>query len=196
MSANKPLNRKEQLEQVATLLFMEKGYVASTMRDLANKLGIEAASLYSHIKSKEEILQKICSRMAKEFFEAINKIESEESQSMSEKLSKYIIAHTEVITRDTAAAQVFINEWKHLSDPHLSAFMKQRLEYETRFVTILEKGILSGDFEIADVKLTVLTILSSLNWIPNWFKPTGEMNAHQIGSQLANILINGIRASR
>ena len=54
------LSRKEQVIRKAAELFKDKGYAAASMRDLAQLLGIEAASLYSHIKSKEEILRSLC----------------------------------------------------------------------------------------------------------------------------------------
>ena len=182
------------MELTATRLFKEKGYTASSMRDLANEVGIEAASLYSHIKSKEEILRNICFRMAREFFTAIDSIDSKPIDSMAEKLEKYIIAHTEVITRDTAATLVFINEWKHLSDPHYSNFVDQRHRYETRFIEILREGIKRKEFLPIDEKFVVLTILSSLNWIPHWYKPEGKLSPEEIGRQLSGMLINGIKA--
>ena len=194
MSGPEKTSRKHQLEKIATRLFKEKGYTASSMRDLANEVGIEAASLYSHIKSKEEILRNICFRMADEFFTAINRIESEPIESMAEKLEKFIVAHTEVITRDTEATLVFINEWKHLSEPYYSNFVDQRHRYESRFIAVLRTGIDQKEFIPIDEKFVVLTILSSLNWIPNWYKPDGKMSPKEIGQQLSRMLISGIKS--
>lgn len=193
MSKQEKISRKRQLELTATQLFKEKGYTASSMRDLANEVGIEAASLYSHIKSKEEILRNICFRMADEFFMAINAIDNEPMNSMAEKLEKYIVAHTEVIAHDTAATLVFINEWKHLSEPHYSNFVDQRHQYEKRFIEILKAGIKRKEFLPIDEKFVVLTILSSLNWIPHWYKPGGKMSPEEIGRQLSRMLIDGIK---
>ena len=184
-------NRKQQIEEKATTLFRERGYAATSMRDLAQVLGIEAASLYSHIKSKEEILQKICFRMADEFFEAWKDVESVQT-SASDKISKAAIAHVKVITRNTDASAVFFNEWRHLSEPHLSDFLAMRDDYEGRFIQIIKDGMASGEFEQVDAKF-MLTILSSLNWTHNWYKPGGSLTPKEIGVRLSNLVLNGLK---
>lgn len=187
-------SRKKQIEEQATALFQERGYAATSMRDLAQVLGIEAASLYSHIKSKEEILQKICFRMADEFFNAWTEVESE-NRNQAEKMEKAMIAHVKVITKDTAASAVFFNEWRHLSEPSLSEFLAMRDDYEGRFIRIIQDGIDSGEFSEVDGKFTMLTILSSLNWTHNWYKPSGSLNPEEVGKRLANLLLNGLKRS-
>lgn len=185
-------NRKQQIEEKATTLFRERGYAATSMRDLAQVLGIEAASLYSHIKSKEEILQKICFRMAKEFFEAWKDVESEQS-SAAAKMNKAAIAHVQVITKNTDASAVFFNEWRHLSEPYLGDFLAMRDDYEGRFIQIIKDGVASNEFENVDEKFMMLTILSSLNWTHNWYKPGGSLTPEEIGVRLSNLVLNGLK---
>ena len=185
-------SRKQQIEEKATQLFQEKGYAATSMRDLAQLLGIEAASLYSHIKSKEEILQKTCFRMAEEFFKAWKEVEKE-NRSMTAKMKKAMIAHVKVITQNTSSSAVFFNEWRHLSEPFLSDFLSMRDDYEGRYIQILEDGMLSGEFKSVDKKFMMLTILSSLNWTHNWYKPNGSLSPEEVGERLANLLLNGLK---
>ena len=185
-------SRKQQIEEKATQLFQERGYAATSMRDLAQVLGIEAASLYSHIKSKEEILQKICFRMAKEFFNAWTEVD-QENRSMALKMEKAMVVHVEVITKNTASSAVFFNEWRHLSEPYLSEFLAMRNDYEGRFIQIIEDGMASGEFMAVDQKFTMLTILSSLNWTHNWYNPEGKLTPQEIGSRLASLLLNGLK---
>ncbi len=187
------LSRKEQVIRSAAELFREKGYAASSMRDLAQKLGIEAASLYSHIKSKEEILQSLCFDMAAEFRKSLEEVEKQKV-SASEKLKLGIIGHVQVMAKDLIASAVFMNEHRHLSQPYLREFLLLRINYINRFKDILEEGVRKGEFkDNIDIKLAVMTLFSSLNWMPQWYDPNSNIDSLSLGQQLSDMLVNGLR---
>jgi TetR/AcrR family transcriptional regulator, cholesterol catabolism regulator len=187
------LSRKEQVIRKAAELFREKGYAASSMRDLAQKLGIEAASLYSHIKSKEEILRNLCFDMASEFRKSLEEVEKQPIAA-SEKLKNGIIGHIQVMAQDLTASAVFMNEHRHLSQPYLRDFLLLRINYINRFKTIIEEGVRSGEFKSTiDKKLAVMTLFSSLNWMPQWYDPNSNINPVELGQQLADMLVNGLK---
>lgn len=187
------LSRKEQVIRKAAELFRTKGYAASSMRDLAQMLGIEAASLYSHIKSKEEILQSLCFDMATEFRKSLDEVEKQKGPA-SEKLKNGIIGHIQVMAKDLTASAVFMNEHRHLSQPYLRDFLLLRINYINRFKTIIEEGIRTGEFKSSiDKKLAVMTLFSSLNWMPQWYDPNSNIIPVQLGQQLADMLVNGLK---
>ncbi len=186
------LNRKQQIIEKATQLFQKQGYAATSMRDLASYIGIEAASLYSHIKSKEEILQTICFQMANDFFQSIEEIELEKL-SADEKLKKAVISHVKVLTKDSAASAVFFSEWRHLSESYLKDFLAMRNNYENKFIQILIDGHKEGVFKKMDAKFTVLALLSSINWMPSWYKPEGKLTPEEIAENVTDVFINGLK---
>ena len=188
------LSRKDQVIRKAAELFRTNGYAATSMRDLANALGIEAASLYSHIKSKEEILQSLCFDMAQRFRESLEKVENEKT-TFGEKLRNGIKGHIEVMSKDLIASAVFMNEHRHLSDDHLKEFLLLRINYINRFKKMIEGGIKNNEFKPIDTKLAVMTLFSSLNWMPNWYDPSGIIDPRQLGDQLADMLIDGLKAN-
>ncbi|MDX1628621.1 MAG: TetR/AcrR family transcriptional regulator, partial [Fulvivirga sp.] len=159
------ISRKEQVIRTAAELFKAKGYVATSMRDLAQALGIEAASLYSHIKSKEEILHHLCFDMAAQFRQSLQEVERE-NVTYSDKLRNGILGHIKVMARDLTASAVFMNEHRHLNEDHLKTFLLLRINYINRFKKIIEGGIRANEFRPLDTKLAVMTLFSSLNWMP------------------------------
>lgn len=187
------LSRKEQVIRKAAELFKEKGYAAASMRDLAQLLGIEAASLYSHIKSKEEILRSLCFDMAAEFRKSLDEVEKQDLPA-SEKLRNGIIGHIQVMAKDLTASAVFMNEHRHLSQPYLRDFLLLRINYINRFKAIIEEGTRSGEFKnTIDKKLAVMTLFSSLNWMPMWYDPSGLIDPVELGVQLSDMLVNGLK---
>jgi AcrR family transcriptional regulator len=187
------LSRKEQVIRKAAELFKDKGYAAASMRDLAQLLGIEAASLYSHIKSKEEILRSLCFDMATEFRKSLEEVEKQNLPA-SEKLRRGIVGHIQVMAKDLTASAVFMNEHRHLSQPFLRDFLLLRINYINRFKNIIEQGIASGEFKSTiDKKLAVMTLFSSLNWMPMWYDPAGLIEPTELGAQLSDMLVNGLK---
>ncbi len=186
------MTRKEQIRQVAQNMFREKGYAATSMRELAEAVGIEAASLYNHIKSKEEILQDICFGLANDFFSALDTVKDAEVPA-DVKLTQAINVHIKVITTNLDAAGVFLTEWRFLSEPHLSNFKNMRNRYEREFQRIVLEGIRQGIFKPTDVKLYCLSLFSAMNWIYQWYKPNGELSPNELGERFSLMLLDGLR---
>ena len=185
-------NRKSEIIEKATELFQKQGYAATSMRDLAGYIGMEAASLYSHIKSKEELLQIICFDMADKLFEPVRNIASADI-TVDEKLKKFVASHVLVLTSNTAAAAVFFSEWRHLSEPYLADFLRMREQYEGIFIKVLIEGNRQGVFHFVDAKFTVLALLSSINWLPNWYKTEGQLKPNEIAENVTDVFINGLK---
>jgi TetR/AcrR family transcriptional regulator, cholesterol catabolism regulator len=183
--------RKDQIRLKAQLLFRERGYASTTMRDLADSLGIEAASLYNHITSKEEILQDICFSMATAFFAALEPI-VDAGIAPDTKLRNAIEAHLGVIAANSNASAVFLHEWRHLGEPYLSDFRLMRRRYERMFRFIVESGMRTGDFREGDVIMTTRTLLSSMNWTYEWYNPNGKVSPRSMSQLIGSLLLDGL----
>jgi AcrR family transcriptional regulator len=186
----KTLARKDQIRAKAQTLFRERGYSATSMRDLADSLGIEAASLYNHVASKEEILQEICFRMAEEFFSAIEPI-VEGPLAPKEKLRAATEAHLGVIAANADASAVFLHEWRHMGEPFLDDFKLMRRRYEQLFRKMIDEGILSGVFRKIDAAVAARTLLSATNWTYESHKSHRKTSAEEL-NEITTILIEGI----
>ena len=98
-------------------MFRERGFAASSMRDLAETVGIEAASLYNHIRSKNEILESICFDVANIFNEKIQEVESGR-QSNINKIESLLRFHIEQMVDNYENVIVSDREWRHLDEPY------------------------------------------------------------------------------
>ncbi len=186
------INRKKQITETAAKLFRKKGYIATTMRDLAAELGIEAASIYHHVKSKEELLETICFDMANKFIMNAKEV-NDIYFNAEEKLRLAIKLHIETITLNQNKSAVFLQEWRNLSEPNLSKFKMLRDQYENQFTIIIIDGENEDIFDFVDKKFAVLSILSTINFVNEWYNPEGKMNAAEIAEKLSNFILGGLR---
>ncbi|TAE80714.1 MAG: TetR/AcrR family transcriptional regulator [Bacteroidetes bacterium] len=192
MSDSLQINRKEQLIEVAAKLFQQNGYAASSMRDIAAAMGIEAASIYHHVKSKEEILETICFDIADKLITAIAEV-NDIYFNAEQKLQLAIKNHVIILTLNPNQSEVFLHEWRNLSEPKLAEFKAMRDKYEQELRVILSEGINEDIFDAVDTKFAALTILSTVNWINEWYNPNGSMDATQIATKLTDFILGGLR---
>ena len=183
--------KKEILAQSQSVL-KEKGYAATSVRDIAKALDMEPASLYSHFKNKEDILKITCFEMADKFELAVKEV-NDIYFNAEEKLRIAIKLHVEILTQNLDSALIFIRDWRNLTGTSLEKFIANRNSYEVGFREIVQTGIDEGVFNETDKKFAALTILSSVNWIVEWYKPDGNLNAEQIAEKLSDFILSGLK---
>lgn len=185
-------NRKDQIHRVAQNLFRQRGFSATSMRDLAKAVGIEPASLYSHIASKDQLLQDICFQMAQEFFEALDQSQIPGVKA-DEQLRMAIDGHIRIILDNLDASAVFFHEWRHLKEPALTEFKELRKQYEERFRSIVREGQEQGVLRNIDEEFITFTLFSSMNRIFEWQETRKEKQPEEFSAQINQLFLEGLR---
>ena len=185
-------SRKDVIVRKAATLFREKGYKAASMRDLAEAVGVEAASLYNHIKSKSELLHELVFSVANKFVLKMDEIESENISSL-EKMEKLLRFHITEMINNYEEVYVSDREWKHLSDPYLSNYQNQRRVYRKRIAAIIEEGIRNNEIKTIDAPTVVLIFLHAVSGIESWHRSTKKITANELEQNMVTILIDGLK---
>lgn len=183
--------KKEIIFQAAAQLFREKGYTAASMRDLAERVGLKPSSFYSHIKSKEEILQKICFDNAQKFTEGMEVVEASGGSNI-EQLQALLRLHIQVALENPTSVTVFNDEWRHLSEPFLTKFVLLRKDYELRFLQIIKAGIAAKELQDINPQIILYTLLNALRWLYFDSKLARASSRESIEKDLSQVLLRGI----
>lgn len=183
--------KKQVILEAAARLFRDKGYSATSMRDLACAVELKASSLYNHIQSKEEILQQICFENARRFLTGMEHVEAL-PVSPAEKIRELLRIHICIATRDITSVTAFNDEWRHLSEPFLSEFKDLRRNYEQRFRAIIEEGIRQGELKAVDPSLILYALLSSVRFLYDWYLPGKRLAEKDLERDLVTLLMQGV----
>src|SRR5688572_27180790 len=181
-ATRKKASKKEFILKKAAQMFREKGFAATSMRDLAETVGIEAASLYNHIRSKNEMLESICFDVANRFTIFMDELESG-NQGTIKKIETLLRFHIKQMIETFEEVIVCDREWKHLDEPYLSNFHNQRRSYRKRFAAIIEEGISKNEIKKIDAPTAVLIMLHSVNGIESWHRSTAKISAKDLRSE-------------
>jgi AcrR family transcriptional regulator len=187
-------SQRQAILKAATQLFSETGYAGTSVRDIADAVGVLPGSLYAHIDGKERILMEIVEAGIDKFLEAADAVS--DLADPADRLRGLIRAHVSVVGENPQRTLVVFHQWRYLEGPSKARIIDKRRRYEGLFTTVVDDGIESSTFSPQlDGKIAVLSVLGSLNWTAEWFRPDGQAAAIEIGDRLADVIAWGLLRS-
>jgi len=185
-------DRRARLVVLAGELFAQKGYRATTVREIADAAGILSGSLYHHFDSKESIGDEILSSFINEVLADYRGAVA--SAGSPRAVIEQIVRSTSLtLSRHRAALAMLQNDWSYFATQPRFAYLPRALrEIERIWVTQLEAGQESGLFRAdLDSKLTY-RLLRDVLWIPEQWRRTRGYGTDQVVDAFLGILFDGI----
>ena len=182
--------RRTELTRVAARLFAEKGYHGTSVGDLAEALGVQKGSLYSHIESKADLLWEVAREGAEAFHAALDGIPEE--GPVLDRIEAALRAHLRVVAEQLDIATVFVREWRYLEGERREIFVAERRRYEERFRALFREGRERGELRTdLDDATAALLALSAANWAYTWIRADTDTAA--LAHDFTALLVDGMR---
>ena len=182
--------RREELARLAARLFAQKGYHGTSIGDIADALGVQKGSLYSHIASKEDLLYETMRDGAAAFHGALDAIPEE--LPATEKIRLALRGHLRVVAEQLDVATVFVQEWRYLEGPRREEIVAERRRYEERIRDLFREGRELSELRAdLDESVAALLLLSAANWAYTWLQP--GRNTDELADRFYALLVDGMR---
>ncbi len=186
--------KRERILEEAVKLFYERGFSGTTLDDIAGKLGVTKPFIYTHFRSKVELLEAICRPTIEKSLAAIADA-AEQHGSASERLFNGVVNFTKVVLQRQANIAVYFREEKSLSEAGLGEINALRKAFDRVLSDLLDEGVNAGEFHIADIRVAALAIGGMVSWAYTWYQPGGRLSIDDVGAQMARFAVEmvGVR---
>ncbi len=185
--------RRAEILHAALRAYREKGYHATTLDDIAERVGIRKTALYHYFPDKESILYECHRESLAEVAGLLTKARKQFTLS-GERLAYVIRQHVRLMT-DTLEGSPLAFEVTALSPERQQEIIAARDRYEGGLREIIAKGIRTGEFRPVNPKIAVFAILGAINWIARWYRPNGSIRGAELGVEFADLLVGGLICS-
>ncbi|MEW2343613.1 TetR/AcrR family transcriptional regulator [Streptomyces griseoaurantiacus] len=175
--------------------FAERGYHATTTRDIASRAGMSPAALYIHYKTKEELLQRI-SRIGHEKVLEILRAADGAGGSATERLAEAVSSFVRWHAGRRTTARVVQYELDALGPEARAEIVALRRQVDAVVRGIIEDGVATGEFDVLDVRGTTLAVLSLCVDVARWFNVEGPRTPEEIGMLYADLVLRMVGAAR
>jgi TetR/AcrR family transcriptional regulator, cholesterol catabolism regulator len=186
--------REMRVRAAALRLFRDKGYHATSMRDIAVEVGMNKGSLYSYIRSKEDLLIPLFEHAMGLLTAEIEAICADPTLTPTERLTRAIHAHVTNVAEHLDILTVYLSEWRQLTSDSLATVREKRERYADLFLQIIEDGVERGEFRPIDTHSAMLNIIGMCNWMFRWYRPDGRLTPDEVADNMIDLVLGGIKA--
>ncbi len=181
--------QKTRMLRAAAQCFNQKGYSGTSLRDVADVLGLTDPALYYYVRNKEELVYLCYVRAADLGREALNRALAEGHNGMDVML-RYFRYHIEMMVGDRGPIAI-MSEIPSLKPKHRDEVLALSRTHSKNFEAVLEAGIRDGSIADCNVRMTGNAIMGSINWIPKWYHGD-PLQAEKLVSEFPEILARGL----
>ncbi|MFJ4471441.1 TetR/AcrR family transcriptional regulator [Streptomyces sp. NPDC089424] len=175
--------------------FAERGYHATTTRDIAGRAGMSPAALYIHYKTKEELLHRI-SRIGHERALDILRTAAHREGTASERLADAVSSFVRWHAGGRTTARVVQYELDSLGPEARAEIVALRRQCDAEVRGVIEDGVAAGEFEVLDVQGTTLAVLSLCIDVARWFNIDGPWTPDEVGALYADLVLRMVGAGK
>lgn len=189
ISAEAQRPSRDALVEAAARLFREKGYERTTVRDLADAVGMQSGSLFYHFSSKGEILYEVMRRGIDDLTMAV-RLELKACASPREELITMTRTHLRTLLSNTQASLAsLLYEWRSLPDEQRDQVVTLRDQYESLCREVVSQAMDSGVVKKGDPKLMVRLWLGALNWSSQWYNVDGSLSIDDLAEEIVDLIL-------
>ena len=181
-----------RLVTAAVQAFAERGYHATTTRDIAGRAGMSPAALYIHYKTKEELLYQI-SKVGHQRSLAMLTEAREAEGSAAERLAAAVRVFVRWHAEHHTTGRVVQYELGALAPEHYTEIVALRRQSEEAIRSIIGDGVADDEFDVPDVSGTTLAVLSLCIDVARWFNPDGRRTPDEVGALYADLVLRMVR---
>lgn len=181
----------QAIKDQATELFFLHGFEATSLRQVADQVGIRVGSLYNHISGKEELLQQIMGGTMDELMELQAKALNE-SDGILEKIVSLLHVHIRFHAEHAKVVFIGNSELRSLSPENRTAIIQKRKTYQLLIESLLIEAGNQGKAQILDSRLHAFSIVAMGTHVASWYKPSGGQSLESIATTYAKIALRGL----
>ena len=187
--------RRNEIVDAAAAAFYDAGYDATSMQDIADRVGLLKGSLYHHIRSKEDLLAAVLADAQDGGLEIVRRHQQHAQASCTVRLRAFVMDYTVYCLDGRVKAAIFDREFRYLPPRLKRQLLSTRDEFDRFLRQLLRDGVQAGEFS-RDIDVVVMTnvIYSLMNTVYRWYSPKGPASAGVVSEHIADLVGRGLNA--